>query len=264
MVRRNADLVAMAVTTIACAAVVAAASNVYLRTPPAILLLLVLPGYAASTILFERVDPVIRLLLTVSLSIGVDVLAAIALDVTPWGLRVGSWAVVLGGLTLAAAAAGAVRRDRTLAVPGRGRLRGRLRGSPAFAIALALVILFDVVALVVFGRTPLRAKHVAGYTALWIQPTSTGTNTSVVVGVKSSELHTQQYRLEIVAGGQTLVRRLTLKPGEQAQRRFQIGSSPGRRAASIPTVTVFARLFRESDLGHVYRRVALRMAEGGG
>jgi uncharacterized membrane protein len=252
-VRRNADLVATAVAAAAAAAVVLGVSSVYLRTPFAILLLLILPGYALSAAIFKRLDVPVRILLSLSLSIGVAILGAIVLDLTPWGLRLRSWTVFLGAVTICAAALASARRD---AAAGAGR-RPHVRVADAFFLLLGLLILLDVVGLVTLARTPIGARHIAGYTALWMQREPAG-NSAVVVGVKSSELHTEQYRLEVMAGGHTTVRRLTLEPGEQVQQRFGV-PAPSGRAGAASAATVSARLFRAGDGDRVYRRVGLRI-----
>jgi uncharacterized membrane protein len=251
--RRNADLVGTAVAAAAGASVVIGASSVYVRTPFAILLLLILPGYAVSAAIFQRLDVAARILFSLSLSIGVAVIGAIVLDLTPWGLRLRSWTVFLTVVTICAAALASARRD---AATG-SDWRPHVRVADAFFLLLGLLILLDVVGLVLLARTPIGARHVAGYTALWMQREPAGSS-AVVVGVKSSELHTEQYRLEVMAGGRTTVRRLTLEPGDQVQQRFGV-PAPSGRAGAAGVATVSARLFRIGDGDRVYRRVGLRI-----
>lgn len=255
MVRRTADVLVAAAAAALCADIVTSSSSVYVRTPFALALLLILPGYAVVAALFVQLDTAARIVLSVGTSIAVAVLGGLALDLTPWGLQLRSWTVLLTAVTVVGAVVAGVRRKpATAGVP---RLP-RPRLGDVLIVALTGALVAGAVAL---ARTPLAAKHVAGYTVLWIQPATPGHLRSVVVGVKSSELRSERYRLELRVGGRAAVTRvLELRPGQQWQAVFPTAaaSSPAGATAEAGT-TVSARLYRADDPRAVYRRVMLHL-----
>ena len=123
---------------------------------------------------------------------------------------------------------------------------GELRHATPLALAL-VAALVAVAAVIIFSRTPLPARGVRGYTALWMLP---GQNRSeIVIGVQSSERHTTSYQLKIRSGGgRQLDQRLTLAPGDRWIKRIRVAPSSRR---------VDAELFRSDSPQDVYRRARL-------
>src|SRR3954468_21171576 len=72
---------------------------------------LVLPGLALTAALFPTgaLDVAERLLFSLGLSLAITALGGLVLQLTPWGLRPASWALLLGLVTLAAGAAAFLR-----------------------------------------------------------------------------------------------------------------------------------------------------------
>lgn len=248
MNRRNGDLIAAAVVAAVAAEVVALVSNVAVRTAFALPLLFVTPGYCLTVAVFgrQRLDGARRAVLTLAMSLSLAILGALVLDLLPFGLQATSWTILLAAVTWIAGAAAAVRRG---VQPQRGWTRPRLRPVDAALLIAATLIAAGTVA---FARTPLPAKNVQGYTALWMQPMP-ATTQAVRVGIESGELETVPYRLDLRVGSSVLYRRLiTLEPGQRWEQVVRV--RPLQVAADSP---VQARLYREDEGPEVYRLVKL-------
>jgi hypothetical protein len=197
-------------TAVLCMAVVLAAPGA-IRIPAAIVLVTILPGAALVEALFSRLDDgAERLMLTLGLSLVVTVLLAVLLGVTV-GITRESAAIGLAAVSVCAIGArwAAVRAG---VAPSGADSRGsgarvRLRTRDLFALGASLAL---VVAAVIYIRSPLHARGLQGYTALWIAPKGR----TVELGVKSQEVSPTPYRL-VVSWGSKAVRdlRLTLAPG---------------------------------------------------
>src|SRR5918997_6967724 len=93
----------LVITVIAVILGLAGVNNVALGVLFGAPLVLFLPGYGLTAALENRqLSPPERLLFSVGLSLALTVLAGLVLSWTPWGLQRGSWAVLLGGMRLAA------------------------------------------------------------------------------------------------------------------------------------------------------------------
>jgi uncharacterized membrane protein len=245
--RRHPDLAATVMVAAFAALVVTLVPGLpALRTPFAALLLLALPGYSLTAALFggRAIDWPRRLLLTIGLSISLSVVVGLLLNQTPLGLRASSWSVALLAVTCVACAV-AVRLRRE--VPSLPAVRRRRVPLPDLMFLLgAALLLFSAVAL---ARTPLTAKNVQGYTALWLLPGGGGETATVRVGIRSGELHTVSFRLVIRVGAKVAYeRRLpAFQPGRQFEAIVRLGGAAGGRR---PTV---ASLYRQNSPGSVYR-----------
>ncbi len=213
------------------------------RTLPALFLLLFVPGYALSVVLFPaRKDVLERSLLAVGLSLCVDVLGGLLLDRLGIGLTARSWSVGLALFTLASCAA--ARRRRAAAgtaspdvkAPAAVRLGGR--GSLVTA-AMIVGSIAAVAGALVVARLPAGSAHVDGYSALWIKPVNRAAGT-FSVGVRSQELRTMRFKLVALslAGPRLVFRKdLTLKPGQEWTVAGRVGLP--RRGATQVRVSLY-------------------------
>jgi uncharacterized membrane protein len=236
-----------AATAAAAAAVVAVWSIpdhlVVLRAVLAVALVLVLPGYALTAALFPTRSLGLpeRLLLAVALSVSIAIVGGLVLNGVAIRLHERSWVTLLASVTTAAALV-ATFRSRDAAPRSQPREWARPSAYQLAAFAVALLLLGGATAL---GRAPLRAKHVAGYTALWLVQS----DGDLALGVRSGEQGATSYRVEMRV--HDLVTRrwsFRLTPGKTWQLRV-------RRPGQGPVV---ASLYR----GHgsqVYRRVELHV-----
>jgi uncharacterized membrane protein len=243
--QRHLSVVTLAVVL---GAALFAPSPVPLRVALALPLLLFLPGYALLGALFTRVtlDRASMLLLSMALSVAVVVIGTFALH-SAVPLERSTWVALAAGVTVVAGSLALVRAGPPSDAP---RLRlPRVRVVPALLLTLALIV---AAAAITFARTPLPARGVQGYTALWILPGKDGSH-RLRVGVISSELHTTSYRLDIEENGRkATIRKLTLAPTESWDERIRVPPSVTR---------VRALLYRESAPDEVYRRDRSRQLE---
>jgi hypothetical protein len=169
-----------------------------LRTMAALLLVLFLPGFALTVILFkrERLKMPERLLLGVGLSVALTALIGLLLNWTPWGLQVTSlWAALLLGLTVEVAVIVFVRRPRwteMVSRPSNLNFTGRQWALMNLA-ALVTIIAIQV------ARTPSSQHGFEGYTMLWIQPGNVPD--TLRLGVSSEEFAMTKYQIRFELNG---------------------------------------------------------------
>ncbi len=222
--RRNGDLVLVAGLAVLCALVcgLLSATPAGVRALPAIVLVLALPGYALTAALIPpaALRGAERLVLAVALSIGATISATLVLHVLSIRLAGGAWATALALVTIAAAAVAAAR--------GHGRplppwpLHG-VRALEVLALTGALLLAGGAFAL---GLTPLPApKDTRGSTALWVVPQGSD---SVEIGVRSDQLRTATYTVDLLLGGRRThtYGPLRLVPGARWTVRAQTGGPP--------------------------------------
>jgi uncharacterized membrane protein len=246
---RNRDLVIAIVLAAVAGAVVVSPAPVAVRVIFSLPLLLVLPGYAVATAIFgaARLGRAQWVLLSVGLSLVTGILLALLLYLA-FDLRGGAWSLALFLVVLLGSGIAAVRRGGQTEDRPPARLP-RVRVRDALLLFLAAAAVASAVA---FARTPLPAKHVQGYTALWLLP---GAERTVRVGITSGELRPAAYRLRLRLGTRLAYERsVSLEPG---QRWEQVVRFPRSSVAGTP---VAATLFRKGS-PQVYRRVRVRLAQ---
>ncbi len=214
----------------------------------AVPLALFAPGYGITAATFARrsLGAAQIALLSVALSLITLVLGAFLLNYVPGGLGALSWAlllliVVFGSCRFAALARKAPKPRRELLRIALGRREAALILAGVLLAALAVGL----------AMRTLPAKNADGYTELWVSPDALSQRAEI--GVGSEEQHAASYLLQVRlgAGGQPLVRRFTLRPGETRRLGFKAPPAP----SSAP-LAVSARLFLSARPARVYRRVS--------
>ncbi len=217
------------------------------------LLVLALPGYAATAAMFPppRLNTPERALLSVGLSLTTSALGGLLLNVTPWGLRPWTWAILLATVTILGSAVALLRRrfGARFAIPSLAAVASSL-----VRFGMAGGILASAVAIAVVGATTDPSGRV---TLLWIVPAQ-DSNSAVIVGIRTSD-HAAEYRLELSRGGQTLESwaPIALQPGEAWVKEVDVA-----RAGSGQPVE--ARLYRVYAPEEVYREARVWLGDGSG
>jgi uncharacterized membrane protein len=218
-------------------------------------LVLVLPGYAISAAIFlkHRLGVPERLLFSVGLSLAVAALGGLALNITPWGLSAGSWAVLLGSVTLGASVVALARRRERLWV-STGHSRVGLRAYEVLLLGLAALV---VVVGLRLARTPVPSQGFQGYTFLWILPANENAHDAVRLGVSSNEFAATSYRLQVKVNDAILREWpvIELAPGEQWEATVVLP------AAQAQDERVEALLYRSDAPDTVYRRGLLWLGQ---
>jgi uncharacterized membrane protein len=219
-------------------------------------LVLVLPGYALTSALFSRqaLEVPKRLVFSLGLSLAIVVLGGPLLNLTPFGLRAGSWAVLLGGITLAACVVTFIRRRRQ-GIPVAGWPEVWNAGftfRQGLLLGLAVLIVCGAFAVSIIGA---QRQPSPGFTQLWILPASAANaQHAVSLGVSNMESTTMEYRLAVNVNGKVVKEwpSIDLNPNEQWDATLVIPQS--RQAGAV---RVEADLYRANAPTTIYRHVVL-------
>ncbi len=198
-------------------------SDLFLRVPIGLLMVLFVPGYVLIAALFPKkddLDGIERIALSFGLSIAVVPLIGLSLNYTPWGIRLVPVVISISAFTLLMAVAAYWRRT---SIPPEERfslhlrqwtdsLRDEIRAEGergwvdrALTIILILSIIASIAALVYVVVTPKEGEKFTEFYILgqggkaYDYPTEVmaGDNSSLIVGVVNHEYRLTNYTLEI-------------------------------------------------------------------
>jgi uncharacterized membrane protein len=213
-------------------------------------LVFVMPGYTLVEALFHKrsLDTSHRLLLSLGLSLTIDVLGGFILNMLPIGLQAISWAVLLGLLTTVFSLWVAYLRRG-------GQLnRTQLVNLRITIYEYLLLVLAAIVAILSILYATIGAAHqpYPGFTQLWMLPAvQTGKSCTVHLGIRSFESTPVTYRITMTVQGIPTASwsTIALAPQEQWSRAVPISSKLTNE------VHVAAQLYRLDKPETVYRNV---------
>lgn len=222
-------------------------------------LVFVLPGYTLTQALFHKrtLDVVHRFILSLGLTLSIDILSGFILNVTPIGLRAISWAVFLGLLTTLFSLWVAYLRQRA----------GSNVSSPHWLrLGMREYVLLGLAAIVVFLSVRYTATGVTqephpGFTQFWMLPSSQANNScAILIGVQSFELTPTMYRIVVTINGAQADTwpSIALTPQGEWNRSVLIKSE-----ATTGSMYIEARLYRSDEPDIVYRNVHLTLHSSG-
>lgn len=219
-------------------------------------LVLVLPGYALTSALFPGREFGIqeRLVFSLALSLVLVIMGGLLLNLTPWGLRAGPWAVFLAAITFGACAVALVRRRRQgISNPGSIPIRKiQLNFRQGLLLGLAALIVGGAIALSIIGAA---RQPYPGFTQLWMLPAG-GSNpkNAVHLGVSNMELTAMEYRLAVSVDGKVVKEwpTIDLNTHEQWVATLLIPQTGHTGSAKIE-----AALYRMDAPTTLYRHVVL-------
>lgn len=165
--------------------------------PVGVAMILVLPGYVMVKAFLPTSDGATVLLLSVSLSLVLDVVGILVINTLPWGLGPTSWALWSGGITLLGSLAVAIKR-RT-----RPDLRGNAFSWPKFNVRVILPLFAAAVITIVAAFATRSAFVQSGttFTQLWVLPASTEAPYKFQIGIGNYERQNQKYDLYVASQG---------------------------------------------------------------
>jgi uncharacterized membrane protein len=214
-----------------------------------------LPGYTLSKAIFHRqsLDAPHLLLSSLGLSLAIDILSGLILNMLPIGLQAVSWAVLLGLLTVVFSllvwylrrGAALLNRIRPL------RFHFTISGYILFGVAIAVTVLSVLYAAIGAAQQPQ-----PGFTQLWMLPAvQTGKSCAVRLGMRSFESTPVTYRITMAVNGTQVTPwpSIVLAPQEEWDRLVPI--TP--RAAN--DIAVEAQLYQLNKPEAVYREVHLTL-----
>ena len=165
-------------------------------------LVFLLPGYALTAAFpsGETLDIPRRLVFILGISLVIVVIGGLILNLTPFGLSAGSWAVYLSGITLGACIVALLRRQRGSIIVSSLRVEDiGFTFRQGLMLGLAALIVLGAFAVSIIGA---KQQPTAGYTELSIQSANgANTNNAVSLTVSNNESTTMEYRLAVSVNG---------------------------------------------------------------
>jgi uncharacterized membrane protein len=215
-------------------------------------LVLVLPGYTLSEVLFRKrsLNASERLLFSLGLSLAIDIPGGLFLNILPVGLQAASWAALLGILTLICSLLAAYLR-RGVPMSGVQLSRVRLAIYPGILFVLAIAVAIVSIVYAAYGTVHQPSPS---FTQLWILPeVSAGKSCAVRLGVQSFESTPVMYRLAMTANGDSVATwsSLSLAPQEEWVRLVPVAPS------ASDNIYVDVHLYQADKPVTVYREVHL-------
>ncbi len=213
-------------------------------------LVFVLPGYTLTEVLFRKrlLETSHRLVLSIGLSLAIDILGGLILNLLPVGLEGISWAMFLGLLTTIFSLLAAYLRRGT---PMNGVRLPKLRLTLYEGILFGLAVL--VIALsILYDATGLAQQPHPGFTQLWMLPAAQpGKSCAVQLGVRSFESTSVTYRITMTMNGTPVTTwpAVVLAPQEEWDRLVPI------LPTAADAVSIEGRLYRLDKPQAVYREV---------
>ncbi len=217
-------------------------------------LIFVLPGYTLTQALFHKrsLGVPARLLFSLGLSVAIDILGGLILNLLPAGLHRISWAVLLGLLTAVFSLPVAYLRRAApvsgVRLPG---LRFTISSSVLFGLAIVVVALS-----IAYDAIGVAQQTHPSFTQLWMLPTvQSGKSCAVRLGLRSFESTSVTYRVT-----------MTIEKAQAATWPSVVLAPQGEwdRLVPIPpkitdNVFVEAQLYRVDNPQTVYREVNLTL-----
>lgn len=213
-------------------------------------LVFVLPGYTLTEALFHKrsLDASHRLIFSLGLSLAIDILSGLILNLLPVGLQAISWAGLLGLLTAVfSLLAMYLRRG----APVNGTRSPRFRFSISSFVLFGLAIVVAALSILYAAIGVVQQPH-TGFTQLWMLPAvQTGKSCAVRLGVRSFESTPVTYRITMTVkqAQATTWPSIALAPGQEWDRLVPI--PPG----ATDNVSVEVQLYRLNKPQAVYRQV---------
>jgi uncharacterized membrane protein len=225
-------------------------------------LIFVLPGYILTEAFFHKrsLDTSHRLLLSLALSLAIDILSGLILNVLPGRLQALSWALFLGLLTVVLSLFVAhLRRGAQLSKAQPLRLHFTLSTWISFGSA-TLVATLVAILVVLYSAPDVAQQPHPGFTQLWVLPTmQAGNSCAVRLGIRSFESTAVTYRITMTTNGAQVATwpSIRLASGEEWDRSVPIILPTG-----ADNVSVEARLYRLDKPQVVYRQAGLTLHAG--
>lgn len=215
---------------------------------PGILLAFVFPGYAIRSFLIKgNISLAESFLLSLGISLTIDIFAGLLINITPWGLRSVSWSTGLGIITIIASLIALInRREKQNEGLNDSLLERRMNVKHVLFFSFAIII---VIGAFVITRNGAANQNYPGFTQLWMLPVTNSHQDTVKLGVTNNESSVINYILELYIGDQIIDNwnSIQVKPGEQWETTINL--PPQRTQGEI----VEAVLFLKSNPNSIYR-----------
>ncbi len=227
-------------------------------------LVFLLPGYALTEALFHRrsLNDIYRhrFILSLGLSLTIDILSGFILNLFPMGLGAVSWALCLGVLTVAFSLLAAYRRGQSsttgILLP---RFHVGIHRYVLVGLCLIAAVAVTVLAIQFSAASEAQQPH-PGFTQLWMLPSpQSGNNCAVRLGVQSFEATSVTYLVIMTANGAQVNTWPSVVLAPQEKWSHIVTIAP----ASTNSVYVEVVLYRSDNPGTVYREVHMTLSNAG-
>lgn len=235
-------------------------------------LIFILPGYTLTQTLFRKRSPapdpsnnlilrpslkigqpvsaVDHLILSLGLSMAIDVVVGFALNILPIGLQALSWTLSLGLITTGFALLAAFLRRKDIV---KGARNPKLRITMYECILFGLAILVATVAVWSSIIRPLEEPQTS-FTQFWMLPAK-NTSCAVLIGVHSFESTSVTYRVVMTINGAQATTWPSVVLAPQAEWNQSVSIKPG----ATDNIYIEALLYRANKPDTVYRNVHLTL-----
>ncbi len=239
------------------------------------LFVFILPGYAIAAAVFDlrtwRLAE--RILLSVGLSVAIDIVGGLLINIALEGLVTTSWGALLGAITVGGALVALVRwwntpkrRQPDIMLPPDLRKKSRRDsyfGSPLVRV-MALVSAVAVAGAFAISLIAAQQAPSAGFTQLWLLPPATASAdaSSVQIGVRNEEQTAKVYNVQLTASGNPVDTwtNISLQPG---QSWIVTAPLPAPVANSGFQVPVEATLYLTNAPNQPYRQTLIWVGSTG-
>jgi hypothetical protein len=256
MLRRNLNTFLVSIITIISVTIIIVVKISGLQIIAGILLTLILPGYAVTTFIFSfdnRLRNADRILITLGMSIILDILAGLILDLFPSGLNTISWVlflgiivIVLNGLTVLRKRSGDNNYFKAIQEK---IIISRFSFFTLITILISIIIIFSAIEI---NRVGALNQPKAHFTQLWIRPLVQPDFNVISIGITSFEETGTEFKLQALIDGRIVKEwnQINLDPNQEWENSLIITSS-------VSVHKIEARLFRSGEVGSPYRSVFL-------
>ena len=220
-------------------------------------LVFLVPGYLFLELLIQKVahDGTMHLLLSIGLSLSIDILGGFLLNIVPVGLTTLTWSLFLGTLTILCLLLCMVKRCRWQIHRDQ-----RKRNLPTFCGFLLLTLTICVVIFAfLYTNNSIAEQKYQGFTKFWLLLDNHQTHICTVqLGIDSSETVTTTYQVEVKENNRYVAHwsSITLAPQDKWGRQLPIATNHAQ-TARLP---IEADLYREQEPTSVYRTVQLLLS----
>jgi uncharacterized membrane protein len=228
-------------------------------TAIALPLVFLTPGYLLLELLTQKRehDGITRLLLSIGLSLSIDILGGFLLNITPIGITSITWGIFLNIFIIVCIFLCMVKRRRWQL---QGDLRQQRQRDQPMHYQLWLLLLTICIVIFSFAYTTnsIANQSHQGFTQFWLLLDNQQSHICAMqIGIYSGEAVTTTYQIEVRENHQHAASwpSITLVPQQKWLGRFLI---PTNRTQAKP-LQVEANLYRQQELGYVYRNAQMRV-----
>lgn len=217
-------------------------------------LMFLAPGYLLIEILSQKRehDGTTYLLLSIGLSLSIDILCGFLLNFIPAGLTPTTWGIFLAALTMACALLCMVRRRRWQ-IP----VDQRQKDLPTrYEFLLLTVIVYLVIFAFIYTTSNIENQKNQGSTQFWLLlDNHQSHDCAVLLGIESNQAATTTYQVEVKENNQYAAHwsSITLASQQKWQERLPIAINH----AQTPPLQIEADLYRQQEPASVYRTAQL-------